>query len=173
VTRVLTALLFLSGCNDCKQDDTRCNGKIPEVCAWGDTNLRWEPRSWSMEQCPVACAKLASKGATCVDSPQPIAECANQIAACWNGKLTTCVEGYPTQTTPCNAGTCFASSECAGGALCLSSTSADARCPNPTDYGGFCDGDAAVQCWCGRIRTQIACNAGKCLQQSGMVACAQ
>jgi len=105
----LKALLFLSavvslasGCGDaCYLGGVRCDGKLAQLCLSSDGSLAWS----TMEECVVACRVLANAypdgaGATCVDSTEPVDECANVGSACWRGAPTTCVDGYPTLTQP-------------------------------------------------------------------------
>jgi hypothetical protein len=103
--KLLVVLLVAGGCDKCKQSDPNyCDGNTLRYCSINDQDSGdWH---WFSTSCPVAC-RQASDGATCVDSPTPVPECAATACSvgvpnsCWKGLHTECHGGYPTKSTPC------------------------------------------------------------------------
>jgi hypothetical protein len=96
--------------------------------------------------CEIACEVLNGE-ASCVDAAAPIPDCALDGAACWNGNLTTCRGGFPTNTHACGDGTtCVAVTDC--GALCVSG-SPDPRCDD--GVRSLCDDGNLASCVCGYV----------------------
>jgi hypothetical protein len=170
LTRVIFALLVLAGgCDNCKQGSSYCDGNQLHFCGVGED----KSPHWVQTGCPVACKQLSS-GATCVDSPTPVPECANKSCvsttdnACWKGGPTHCQDGYPTSgSTPCPMGfQCVLAAGCDGPgcdqAQCISDPT-DLRCHNATTQLSICDGNNALSCWCGYVQGVNACS-GSCSQ---------
>jgi hypothetical protein len=162
----MVVILLASGCSsssssDCKPNTYRCNGKAVEFCD-SDGTEKETPYYWhSQASCTTACRITSDGVGVCIDSTQPISECAGRKATCWNGKQTSCYDGYPSGTKACDASTCVLTDACDKTASCVLGTTPDARC-TPGTPSGDCAGDTAVQCWCGYLTSSMVCGAGKC-----------
>ena len=173
---IITSLAVAASLPACKNrcspetDSLKCDGKKVVVCACTDPvgqDLAGGPLcdsqgfSWiDGDTCSVACDAAINPTTGCLASTQPVTECAQDGAACWNGDLTYCVSGYPIPTTPCAQGTqCTGVSGC--GALCLASSAApDPRCPaSPGLVNDFCEDNTAYFCGCGFLIDSEACGA--------------
>jgi hypothetical protein len=110
----------------------------------------------------------------CVESADSVVECTPPDTSggtswdgstCWNGKLTFCLAGHPYGSQPCPAGTHCVTARCPEEPIfvsqCIEGSTPDGRCPNG-DRGGFCDGDSAVDCFCGYVAKHTNCRPGAC-----------
>lgn len=129
----------LAGCGCHEGDPSHCDGNWTEVCSPGDSFSGWVPGT----QCTSPnsyCVVLPSSGATCVESPQPVPQCADAGAgvSCFQNVPGECRDGYPVaRDTACTAPNPF----CVGGGICSASESAVPECDGGTS--------AAVdnRCW--------------------------
>lgn len=139
----------------CQVGAEKCDGNTFMWCNTGDISGPY----WDSIPCPVACN---SQAGGCVDSPQPISECAQDGRACWNNAVTYCQHGYPAATTPCASGeTCVSGLVSGlGCAYCAPGIATpDARCPTTRQTGAFCVGNTIYQCDCGDVVQGTVCQA--------------
>jgi len=143
----MTAVLAAStgcGVHECSPGASRCHDDQQYYCVErGDV---FPTEEWQAASCGVACVELAAS-AQCVDAATPIVECARGGGACWGDRITTCVDGFPTDTTPCDEGTrcvATASVRCWHGYVVSTFDCGSGRC--------LVDGDPAGWCTAGSIR---------------------
>jgi hypothetical protein len=147
---------------------------VPE-CANNTTGTCWKGMATTCvdgyptqsNTCSAAstCVVKPSGSPICADSPQPVAECMGVVkGACWNGRSTTCDEGYPTKSMTCSASQSCVVDNC-GNADCALSPSRNPRCgilAGDDVIEAVCDGDTALQCACDYLISSTPCAAGKC-----------
>jgi hypothetical protein len=170
LTIAVCGLVVLStGCDECDQyGQTRCEGDVLQECIDdGDgpfANFRWQVRG-----CAVTCHAAAGRAA-CVDSRQPVPECADDPNGeiCFEGAPSGCWDGYPQKGPACGSTThCVMSAAC--GPVCVTGDAPDPRCAQ--DF--FCEsGDAVTSCICGHVAYRFPCSAGlSCQEMRGEAHC--
>jgi hypothetical protein len=158
-------------------DTLRCDGRQVSYCECANPSptdsgvlvCPSESYSWVKDTvCPVACDSTINTTSGCIDSAQPIPECAQDGYACWNGNMTYCSGGYPMATHTCTQ--CVSVSGC--GIVCITdSVTLDSRC-SATDWsGGFCENNTAYFCSCGYLTNTYVCGSSprNCITESGPV----
>jgi hypothetical protein len=169
VTTVCLAALFVGGCDECDGGARMCRGEnVLATCAQAteDGNTKW-----STTQCPVVCRQVGSD-ATCVDSREPVAECANSVgssAVCFGEQRAYCWHGYLFQLEGCAGGTHCRLTTCGGS--CVVGDSLDSRCS--ATVTSFCDGNARAICECGFEKSRGDCGASFCHEGGGEARCTE
>ena len=153
-----------SPCSPSK-DTLRCDGNQVSHCECtkngpvdsGALVCLSESYAWVKDSvCPVACNAAINPYSGCIDSAQPIPECAQDGYACWNDNMTYCAGGYPMATHTCTQ--CVSVSGC--GIVCVNdSVTLDSRCPAANWSGGFCENNTAYFCSCGDLTNTQVCGA--------------
>jgi hypothetical protein len=145
-----------AGCDECTPGATRCHGDVFGWCT-DDGDGPFNAAHWNEGSCPVAC-HAAGGFAACVDSRQPVPECAGDPdgGICFENAPSGCWDGYLTRGQSCGSTThCVISSAC--GAICVGGDAPEPRCAQ--DF--FCDGsDAVVSCLCGYVLYRFPCSSG-------------
>jgi hypothetical protein len=165
----------LGGCDlvPCNEGDSRCSDNQVWYCSKDDDEViaHW----YSGGTCTTACAVLADEGATCVDSAQPVPDCAQADSICWQGEPATCDDGYPIIIEPlCGDGaTCEMVSGC--GPVCalgpLEPKCAGISAVTNGDFPTICDDVGPAVCACGFVISHQSCGSGTCVPADGGPIC--
>jgi hypothetical protein len=145
--------------DECVGGTTRCSGGTYQSCDWTGEGS-FSHTTWRDSLCDGSCVEAGGR-ALCVDSTERVPECAQDGPACWQGRTTDCIAGFPTGSRACDNGThCVISAartiDC--GAICALGDAPDPRC-GPTSGPAFCDGASRVSCNCGYPQRRDDCGA--------------
>ncbi len=167
VAVMLGSAAVTTGCDECTLGATECDGDSQRRCV-DDGDGPFNGPHWDGGKCSVACRQLGGS-ADCVDSRDPVPECAGDAPyVCWNGVPTSCFGGYPIKRTACTGDThCVMSPAC--GPTCALEDQPDPRC----DAGQtFCDGALRTTCTCGLVSARDDCGGQDlCRQMDGDAMC--
>ena len=161
--------VFTTGCQECEGGQSECAGDVARHCTSEDGNPIVRRHWWVEKRCAVKC-HASVLGATCVDSLQPVPECAGASRTCFEGAPASCTGGYPVKEEPCKGeAQCVLSSTC--GPICAAEPPSEPRCAQDS----FCDGtDTLVTCKCGFVESRLTCSASTvCQDVRGEARCTQ
>jgi hypothetical protein len=169
ITAAVVCVVALNGCNDCDNGETACAGDALRYCG---ADGAFERQIWLELSCPVTCHSAGGQ-AECVDSRDPVAECAGRLdrfLTCFENAETVCFDGYPSnigQACPAPSH-CVASATC--GTACAIDDGPEPRCTPQQQK--FCDGNDQVVCSCEFVLYRSSCGATEtCLAMNDDTRC--